>query len=65
MKGITCASGDPTLNIDNSESIRLVPESVLGLRLLKSGYVAQYEAGKGFLVREASPAKRSRATTST
>jgi hypothetical protein len=32
-----------------------VPESVLGLRLLKSGYVAQYEAGKGFLVREASP----------
>lgn len=37
------------------ESIRLVPESVLGLRLLKSGYVAQYQAGKGFLVRESSP----------
>jgi hypothetical protein len=37
------------------DSIRLVPESVLGLRLLKSGYVAQYEAGKGFLVRESSP----------
>jgi len=37
------------------DSIRLVPESVLGLRLLKSGYVAQYQAGKGFLVREASP----------
>jgi hypothetical protein len=38
-----------------AESIRLVPESVLGLRLLKSGYVAQYQAGKGFLVRESSP----------
>jgi hypothetical protein len=37
------------------DSIRLVPESVLGLRLLKSGYVAQYQAGRGFLVREASP----------
>jgi hypothetical protein len=37
------------------ESTRLVPESVLGLRLLKSGYVAQYQAGKGFLVRESSP----------
>ena len=32
-----------------------MPESVLGLRLLKSGYVAQYQAGKGFLVRESSP----------
>ena len=38
-----------------ADSIRLVPESVLGLRLLKSGYVAQYRAGKGFLVRESSP----------
>jgi len=37
------------------DSIRLVPESVLGLRLLKSGYIAQYQAGKAFLVREASP----------
>ena len=37
------------------DSIRLVPESVLGLRLLKSGYIAQYQAGKGFLVRESSP----------
>ncbi len=37
------------------DSIRLVPESVLGLRLLTSGYVAQYRAGKGFLVRESSP----------
>lgn len=45
----------PTENLI-TDSIRLVPESVLGLRLLKSGYVAQYQAGKGFLVREASPA---------
>jgi hypothetical protein len=44
----------PTENLV-PDSIRLVPESVLGLRLLKSGYVAQYQAGKGFLVRESSP----------
>ncbi len=43
----------PTENL-TPDSIRLVPESVLGLRLLKSGYVAQYQAGKGFLVRESS-----------
>jgi hypothetical protein len=44
----------PTENL-TPDSIRLVPESVLGLRLLKSGYIAQYQAGKAFLVREASP----------
>jgi hypothetical protein len=44
----------PTENL-TPDSIRLVPESVLGLRLLRSGYVAQYRAGKGFLVRESSP----------
>ncbi|MEK7405836.1 MAG: DUF6599 family protein [Acidobacteriota bacterium] len=38
-----------------ADSIRLVPESVLGLRLLKRGYVAQYEFGKAFIVAEASP----------
>jgi len=37
------------------DSIRLVPESVLGLRLLKSGYIAQYKSGRAFLVRESSP----------
>jgi hypothetical protein len=37
------------------DAIRLVPESVLGLRLLKSGYIAQYQAGKAFVVRESSP----------
>jgi hypothetical protein len=44
----------PTENLA-PDSIRLVPESVLGLRLLKSGYIAQYQAGKAFLVRESSP----------
>ncbi len=35
-------------------SVRLIPESVLGLRALKRGYVAQYEAGKAFIVVEES-----------
>jgi hypothetical protein len=34
---------------------RLVPQSVLGLRMLKRGYIAQYEQGKAFFVAEASP----------
>jgi hypothetical protein len=34
---------------------RLIPESVLGVRLLKRGYVAQYGQGKAFLVLEQSP----------
>jgi hypothetical protein len=37
------------------ESVRLVPESVLGLRLLRCGYIAQYDYGKAFLVTEESP----------
>jgi hypothetical protein len=37
------------------QSLRLVPESVLGIRLLKRGYVAQYDLGKAFVVMEASP----------
>jgi hypothetical protein len=37
------------------ESIRLVPESVLGLRVLKSGFLAQYAAGRAFVVPEATP----------
>jgi hypothetical protein len=36
-------------------SIRLVPESVLGLRVLRSGFVAQYAAGRAFVVPEATP----------
>ena len=34
---------------------RLVPQSVLGLRMLARGYLAQYEHGKAFVVQEASP----------
>ena len=37
------------------DSTRLVPESVLGLRMLQRGYIAQYQAGRAFLVRESSP----------
>jgi hypothetical protein len=37
------------------DSIRLVPESVLGLRLLKSGFMAQYPVGRAFVVPEATP----------
>jgi len=36
-------------------SVRLIPESVLGLRLLKRGFVAHYEQGQAFVVMEASP----------
>jgi hypothetical protein len=36
-------------------SVRLVPESVLGLRMLRRGYVGQYDFGKAFLVIEDSP----------
>lgn len=39
---------------ENQKSLRLVPESVLGLRLLKRGYVAQYDYGKAFVVLESS-----------
>jgi len=35
-------------------SLRLIPESVLGVRALKRGYVAQYEQGKAFVVMERS-----------
>jgi hypothetical protein len=39
-----------------AESVRLVPQSVLGLRLLRRGYVATYGFGRAFLVMEDSPA---------
>ena len=45
----------PRENLAGKNTVRLIPESVLGLRLLKSGYVGQYGFGKGFLVKEASP----------
>lgn len=37
-----------------NDLVRLVPESVLGLRVLQYGYVAEYEFGKAFLVAEKS-----------
>jgi plasmid stabilization system protein ParE len=40
---------------EGQQSLRLVPESVLGMRILKRGYVAQYDFGKAFVVTEASP----------
>jgi hypothetical protein len=40
---------------EKRQSIRLVPESVLGIRALSRGYVAQYEYGKAFVVTEATP----------
>lgn len=41
---------------EKRSALRLVPESVLGLRLLRRGYAAQYENGaKAFLVKETSP----------
>jgi hypothetical protein len=45
----------PKEDLAGENSVRLIPESVLGLRLLKSGYVGQYGFGKGFIVKEASP----------
>jgi hypothetical protein len=38
------------------DSIRLVPESVLGLRVLKTGFMGQYAAGRAFVVPEATAA---------
>lgn len=39
---------------ESLKSLRMVPESVLGLRLLKRGYAAQYDYGTAFLVLESS-----------
>jgi len=40
---------------EKQQSLKLAPESVLGLRLLKRGYVAQYDYGKAFVVLEDTP----------
>jgi hypothetical protein len=40
---------------ENLASVRLIPESVLGLRLLKRGYVAKYAQGQAFIVLESTP----------
>jgi len=54
-------SSDPPATVawfpaEKQRSLRLVPESVLGIGLLKRGYVAQYDAGKAFVVEEESVA---------
>lgn len=38
------------------DSVRLVPESVLGVRALPRGYVGRYDVGEAFVVPAASPA---------
>jgi len=40
---------------EDQESAKLVPESVLGLKILKRGYVAKYSTGQAFVVIEQSP----------
>jgi hypothetical protein len=40
---------------EKRQSLRLVPESVLGLRLLRRGYMGLYDYGKAFLIKETSP----------
>jgi len=40
---------------DNVAPVRMVPESVLGLRELKRGYVTKYQAGQAFIVLESTP----------
>lgn len=40
---------------ENQVSVKLVPESVLGLKILKRGYVAQYQHGQAFVLSEESP----------
>ena len=41
--------------LEGLASVRLVPESVLGLKQLQRGYVATYAQGQAFTVQEASP----------
>jgi len=42
---------------ERQQSLRLVPESVLGIRILKRGYAAQYDFGKAFVATDsAAPA---------
>jgi hypothetical protein len=40
--------------VEGLKSVRLIPESVLGIHILKRGYVAEYEFGKAFVDEEAS-----------
>jgi hypothetical protein len=40
---------------EQRQTLRLVPQSVFGIRALKRGYAAQYDYGKAFVVQEATP----------
>jgi hypothetical protein len=40
---------------EKQQTLRLVPESVLGMRVLKRGYMAQYDYGKAFVILEETP----------
>ncbi len=40
---------------EKQQTLRLIPESVLGMRALKRGYMAQYDYGKAFVVFEDTP----------
>jgi len=40
---------------EQRQNLKLVPQSVLGLSLLKRGYLAQYDFGKAFVVLEETP----------
>jgi hypothetical protein len=42
---------------ERQQSLRLVPESVLGIRALARGYMAQYDYGKAFVVRDEAAAE--------
>ncbi len=44
----------PTEGLD-AASLRLVPQSVLGLSILKRGYLAKYDYARAFVVQNASP----------
>jgi hypothetical protein len=41
---------------DGRDSLRLVPESVLGIRAIPRGYVGEYPVGKAFIAAQDSPA---------
>jgi len=61
LEKTTEGSSDPPAALawfptEKLQGLRLVPESVLGIRLLSRGYAAQYEFGKAFVVTEASAA---------
>jgi hypothetical protein len=60
LEGLVTGSTAPPpalswLPSEKRQSIRLVPESVLGIRALSRGYAAQYDFAKAFLVIEATP----------